>query len=132
MLKQATIAEQRLSASLTTIGGVLVLIVLLSRRVPGIALAGLATFLVRCAIFASLSTALVVWFFSSLHLGVETLTGRIAGIAMIGLGGLAYFLLAMLTRTHESEMLLQTARGFLVTNAHSRSLMQPVCTQALS
>jgi putative peptidoglycan lipid II flippase len=102
-----------LSASLTTIFGVVVLIVLLSRRVPGIELARLAAFLMRCAILASVSTALVVWLFSALHLGVETLVGRIAGVAMIGLGGLVYFSLAMLTHTHESEMLLQTARGLI-------------------
>ena len=102
-----------LSASLTTILGVVILIVLLSRRVPGIALAGLAVFLLRCAIFAAVSTAFVVWLFLSLHLGVETLVGRIAGVAMVGLGGLAYFVLAMLTRTPECEMLLRTARGLL-------------------
>ncbi len=110
-----------LSASLTTILGVVILIVLLSRRVPGIALAGLAAFLLRCALFAFLSTALVVWLFSSLQLGVETLVGRIAGVAMVGLGGLAYFALATVTRTHESEMLLQTARGFFRLNGRRKS-----------
>jgi putative peptidoglycan lipid II flippase len=102
-----------LSASITTLAGVVALLALLARRVPGIALSSLSTFLIRCFMMAGISTVLVVWLFGSLHLDTETVTARLIGVGLVGAGSLIYFLLALLTRTHESEMLLETARGFL-------------------
>ncbi len=101
-----------LSASLTSMAGVLVLLILLARRVSGIYLTHLATFLVRCFFFGAVSTAAVAWFFASLHLNGETLTARLIGVGLVAVGGLIYFLMAAITRTPESELLWRTARGF--------------------
>ncbi len=102
-----------LSASLTTLGGVAALLLLLARRVPGISVPNLLAFIFRCLVLAAISTAAVVGVFAALHLGTETLTARLIGVGLVGAGGLIYFGLALITRTHESEMLLRTARGFL-------------------
>ncbi len=110
-----------LSASLTSIVGVGMLILLFARRVPGLGLTNLSVFLGRCFLFGALSTVPVFWWFSSLHLDLGSLTARLIGVGFAGLGGLIYLVLAMLTRTPESELLWQTARGFLKLDGRRKS-----------
>ena len=102
-----------LSASVTSIAGVVALLVLLARRVSGISLTNLGAFLLRCLFFGGLSAAPVAWLFGSLHLEVATLSARMIGVGLAAVGGLIYLGLASITRTHESQLLWQTARGFL-------------------
>ncbi len=102
-----------LSTSLTALIGALALVWLLQRRVRGIRLSDLAGFLIRCVLLAVLSAVPVTWLFTSLQLDNASLTARVIGVGCAIAGGGLYFLLALATRTHESTMLLDTARRFL-------------------
>ncbi|MDE3090957.1 MAG: murein biosynthesis integral membrane protein MurJ [Chloroflexota bacterium] len=102
-----------LSASITTLAGVVVLIALFARRVPGVALDGLLTFLFRCAMLAVVSTLPVAWLYAALRAGTATMGAWIMAVGFAAAGGALYFGLALVTRTRESTLLLQTARGFL-------------------
>jgi len=102
-----------LSTSITAILSTVVLTLLLARRVRGIGLVSLLTFIFRCALLSLISTLIVAWLFASMNLGAETLTARTVGVTFAIAGGSLYFLLALATRTRESRLLLQLARGFL-------------------
>ena len=101
-----------LSTSITAIVAVIALIILIERRVRGIDVIKLLSFLLRCVVLALIAIVPMVWFWASLHLG-DSVLAHIIGVALAGAAGIIYFILARVTRTHESEMLLQTAFGFL-------------------
>lgn len=101
-----------LSTSITVILATLALTILLARRIRGIDLSGLLLFIFRCALLAAPSALGVFWLFASLNLGMAALA-RVVGAALALIGGIVYFLLALATRTHESQVVLQVARGFL-------------------
>lgn len=105
-----------LSASVTSIAGVLALLILLARRVSGISLTNLGTFFLRCLLFGVLSTVPVAWLFTYFHLDVAALSARLIGVGLAAAGGLFYLGLASITRMHESQLLWQTARGILRRN----------------
>ncbi len=102
-----------LSTSITAILSAVVLTILIARRIHHMELSGLLRFIFRCALLAAPSVLGVIWLFAAFDLGMETFNARVVGAALALIGGIIYFLLALATRTHESQVVLQTARGFL-------------------
>ena len=82
----------------------------------GIKLMGFVAFGSRCALLAACSFVTASWFFDVMDLGVESLSARIAGVAIAIASGIVYFLLAVATRTQESQIVWDTFRGFLKRN----------------
>ncbi len=106
-----------LSTSSTAILSVVLLVLLLRGRVNGIELPGLTWYLVQCALLALVSTWPVALMFGFLHLGSGFLS-YLVGVALAGMGGLLYFVLALALRMHESQMLWNTALGFVNSTRH--------------
>lgn len=102
-----------LSASISAIVGMVVLLWLLARRLPHIDLADLSVYLVRCSIVAFISTFLVVLSFNALQMDVATWMGRIVGVTFAVMSGILYFGVAFVLRFPESRMLLNWALGLL-------------------
>jgi putative peptidoglycan lipid II flippase len=112
MLMQALLhAGIALSASISTIVGVVVLVGLLARRLPNVRVADLGAFLLRCGGLALVSTLVVMLSFSALQLDVTTWLGRIGGVVFAGLGAAIYFGLALAWRVPESQMVLRWGVG---------------------
>ncbi len=102
-----------LSTSVTAILTTLALTILLARRLPDISPSALALFLLRCVILATPAAALAFGLYIWVGLRDSSLGSRVIGVSFAGLGGMVYIALAFVTRTHESELLLQAGRGML-------------------
>ncbi len=102
-----------LSTSVTTIVTVVALVLLLTRRVPGLALGSLSGFLARCAGLALVCTLLAGWGYAFLHLANGTTLAWVIGLILAGVGGLVYLVAAMALRWPEAQMILQTGLGFI-------------------
>lgn len=102
-----------LSASISTILGVLVLIGLLARRLPNIRLAEIGVYLLQCLVIAFISTFVVTLVFNVWQVDVTTWLGRIVGVMFIALGGAIYWGIAFAWRVPESRMLWHWAFGFV-------------------
>ena len=102
-----------LSTSVTALAGAIALTLLLARRVPHLGLGNLLLYILRCAVMALVCAGAAFWIFSNLHLGVETLTARVVGVGLAALGGIAYFVLALLTGVSESKTLVNVLVGFV-------------------
>ncbi len=113
LMRQFSHAGIALSTSFTAILAAVVLVVLLTRRLPGLDLKGLMGFTVQCAVMALVSTGLAGWAFRATRLGNETTLAWAVGVALAILGGLVYFGLAIIARVPESRMLLRTGMGLL-------------------
>lgn len=102
-----------LSASISNITGVVVLVVLLARRVPKIGLNHLARYVVQCGGLAILTTGIVAFAFAATRLDTATLIARLIGVAFALIGGGLYLGAAFILRIPESQMLFNFALGFL-------------------
>jgi len=102
-----------LSASISTILGMVVLVVLLARRLPNVQIAELGGYLLRCGAIALGGTLVVTIGFDALQMDVTTGLGRIGGVIFAGIGGVIYFGLALAWRVPESRMVLRWALGLL-------------------
>lgn len=105
-----------LSTSLTAIASALALIAILARAVRGLEVKALTIFLLRCAALAVISATLAAWVYSLMPQNPDALSARITGVACAGLGGAIYFLLALVTRTRESQLLAQFALNLFKRN----------------
>ncbi len=112
LMQYWAVAGIALSTSITAVLTVLLLLVLLRRRMPAIALSELEALSVRCILLAAISAGTVAWLFGLLPPGDGVLI-RVVGVGLAALGGGIYLLLAQVTGTQESQMLWQAARQFL-------------------
>ncbi len=112
LMQYWAVAGIALSTSITAALSVLILLVLLRRRIPGISLYALQSLSLRCMVLGAVSAGTVAWLFGLLPPG-DTVVMRVVGVGFAALGGGIYLLLAQATRTHESQMLWQATRQFL-------------------
>jgi putative peptidoglycan lipid II flippase len=102
-----------LSTSITALATAVVLLIFLARRLPEISLGALALYQFRCALLAAPAVALAFGVYTWLVLSDSSFSSRVLGVSLAGLGGVVYIALALATRTHESELVLQLTRQFL-------------------
>ncbi len=100
-----------LSTSVTAIASVIALVILLERRIGALHLRGLFTFLVKSLTLALLSCVPVVWVYT--WAPAAGAWQYLLGSGLAAFGGVIYFGLALVTGTPESQMLVQTAAGWL-------------------
>jgi putative peptidoglycan lipid II flippase len=99
-----------LSTSLTAIVQAIVLIFLLRRQLREIHLGSLVWFMLQCAALSAIGVALVTLPREAWGLGSGTLAANVVGVALAVLGGLIYWVLALIARVPESQMLVNMLR----------------------
>ena len=101
-----------LSTSLTAGITVIALVWLFQRRASHLSLSGLGSYAGRCLALALLCTAPFIWIYASLSFP-EGALNYLVGVALSGLAGLTYLLLAWATRIPEGALLWHAGGRFL-------------------